>query len=131
MMMMEFFVASFYLFWTPSVEHGWKAMSLSIITIILSSPKFLIKIRFQNLSMFFDGIGIGFEKFWYQKKYRYRFQKNLVSKKVSVPVSENFGFKKSIGIGFKKNWYRKKYRYQFRKILVSKKVLVSKILILK
>ena len=29
-------------------------------------------------------IGIGFEFFWYRKKYRYRFQKNLVSEKVSV-----------------------------------------------
>merc|ERR1712020_105001 len=33
-------------------------------------------------------IGIGFDFFWYRKKYRYRFRKNLVSKKVSVLVSE-------------------------------------------
>ena len=50
-------------------------------------------------------IGIGFGKIWYRKKYRYRFQKFLVSKKVSV--SENlvsvlkiFGIEKNIG--FKK-----------------------------
>ena len=60
-------------------------------------------------------IGIGFEKIWYQKKYRYRFRKKLVSKKVSVSVSKNFGIEKSIGIGFVKFWYRKKYRYRYRK----------------
>ena len=50
-------------------------------------------------------IGIGFGKIWYRKKYRYRFRKFLVSKKVSV--SENlvsvlkiFGIEKNIG--FKK-----------------------------
>ena len=53
-------------------------------------------------------IGIGFEKFWYRKKYWYRFRKILVSKKVSVLVS------KKIGIG-------KKYRYRYRKKLVSEK----------
>ena len=52
-------------------------------------------------------IGIGFEKIWYRKKYRYRFRKKLVSKKVSVSVSKKFGIKKSIGIGFEKIWYRK------------------------
>ena len=52
-------------------------------------------------------IGIGFEKIWYRKKYRYRFRKKLVSKKVSVSVSKNFGIKKSIGSGFEKIWYRK------------------------
>ena len=31
-------------------------------------------------------IGIGFDKFWYRKKYRYRFRKFLVSDKVSVLV---------------------------------------------
>ena len=46
-------------------------------------------------------IGIGFGKIWYRKKYRYRFRKILVSKKVSVLknlilVSKNFGIKKSI-----------------------------------
>ena len=78
--------------------------------------------RFRNFSNYFDGIGIGFAIFWYRKKYRYRFRKNLVSKKVSVSVSKNLGIEKSIGIGFEKFWYRKKYRYRFRKILVSKKV---------
>ena len=61
-------------------------------------------------------IGIGFKNFWYQKKYRYRFQKILVSekkyryrfqkilvlKKVLASVLKNFGLKKSIGIGFEK-----------------------------
>ena len=54
---------------------------------------------------FKKSIGIGFEKNWYWKKYRYRFRKILVSKKVSV--SENlvsvlkiFGIEKNIG--FKK-----------------------------
>ena len=60
-------------------------------------------------------IGIGFEKIWYRKKYRYRFRKKLVSKKVSVSVSKNFGIEKSIGFGFEKFWYRKKYRYRYRK----------------
>ena len=52
--------------------------------------------------MFFDGIGIGFEK-------------NLVSEKVLVSVLKIFGIEKSIGIGFEKIWYRKKYRYRYRK----------------
>ena len=82
--------------------------------------------------MFFDGIGIGFEKIWSRKKYRYQFRKILVSKKVSVLVSKNFGIDKSIGIGFGKHlvskkvsdsvseniWYRKKYRIWYRKYLV-------------
>ena len=46
-------------------------------------------------------IGIGFDFFWYRKKYRYRYRKNLVSKKVSDSVS------KKIGIG-------KKFRIRFR-----------------
>ena len=66
---------------------------------------------------YFDGIGIGFEKFWYRKKYRYRFRKKLVLKKVSVSVSKKFGIEKSIGIGFEKIWYRKKYWYRFLKFL--------------
>ena len=53
-------------------------------------------------------IGIGFGKNRFRKKYRYRFRKFLVSKKVSVSVSENFGIEKSIGIGFGKFWYLKK-----------------------
>ena len=76
-----------------------------------------VTFRFRNFSVsklfhFFDGIGIGFGNFWYRKKYRYRFRKNLVSEK-------------SIGIGFEIFWYRKKYRYRFRNFLVSKKVSVS------
>ena len=46
--------------------------------------------------MFFDGIGIGFEK-------------NLVPEKVSVSVLKIFGIEKSIGIGFEKNLVLKKY----------------------
>ena len=81
---------------------------------------------FRNFSVsklfhFFDGIGFGFEKFWYRKKYRIRFRffwyrkkyrirfRNfLVSKKVSDLVSIFFGFEKSIGLGFETFWYRKK-----------------------
>ena len=59
-------------------------------------------------------IVIGFEKIWYRKKYRYRFRKNLVSKKVSV--SKIFGIEKSISIGFEKFWYR----YWFRKNAIEK-----------
>ena len=66
-------------------------MSLGIITMTLSSPQ--IQIRFRNFSMFFEGIGIDFEK-------------KLVSEKVSVSVSKNFGIEKSIGIGFENFWYR-------------------------
>ena len=54
-------------------------------------------------------IGIGFEKNWYQKKYRYRFRFFLVSEKVSVSVSKFFGIEKSIGIGFEKKLVLKKY----------------------
>jgi len=64
-----------------------------------------VTFRFRNFSVsklfhFFYGIGIGFGNFWYRKKYRYRFRKNLVSEKVSVSVSKIFGIEKSIGIGF-------------------------------
>ena len=77
--------------------------------VVLQSVTF----RFRNFS-----VSKLFHFFWW---YRYRFRKILVSKKVSVSVSKNFGIKKSIGIGFEKNWYRKKYRYRFRKKLVLKK----------
>ena len=40
-------------------------------------------------------IGIGFVKFWYRKKYRYRYRKKI-------------GIGKSIGFGIEKIWYRKK-----------------------
>ena len=53
-------------------------------------------------------IGIGFGKFWFQKKYRYRFRKKLVSKKVSDSVSKNSGIEKSIGIGIGKHLVSKK-----------------------
>ena len=42
--------------------------------------------------------GTGLRKFWYRKKYLNRSGKNLVPKKVSEPVSENFGTEKSLGI---------------------------------
>ena len=79
--------------------------------------------RFRNFSMF--SYGIGFKNFWYRKKYRYRFRKFLVSKKVSVSVSKNFGIEKSIGIGFGNFWYRKKYRYWFRNKIVLKRIWIS------
>ena len=68
--------------------------------------------RFRNFLIFFNGIGIGFGKFWYRKKYRYRFRKNLVSKKVSVSVSKIFGIEKSIGIGFENFRYRKSISFK-------------------
>ena len=62
-----------------------------------------------SVSKFFGiekSIGIGFEKFWYRKKYRFR--KFLVSEKVSVSVSKNSGIEKSIGIGIGNNLVSKK-----------------------
>ena len=44
---------------------------------------------------FVGGIGTGIGKYWYRKK-------------VSEPVSENFGTEKSTGIGIENIWYRKK-----------------------
>merc|ERR1719361_1466882 len=58
--------------------------------------------------MFFYGIGIGFEIFWYRKK-------------VLVLVSKKFGIEKSIGIGIGKIWYRKKVS-----VSVSKKIGIGK-----
>jgi hypothetical protein len=121
-------VAYFYLFWTQNVEHGWKAMSLGIITMTISSKKMLSKkvsdlfnffhvslmvlvsvsVSVSKILLYKKSIGIGFEKFWYRKKYRIRFRKILVSKKVSVSVSE-------------KIWYRKKYWIRYQKNLVSEK----------
>ena len=60
---------------------------------------------------FEKSIGIGFEKKWYRKKYRYRFRKILVSKKVSVSVSKNFALIKSISIGFEKFCIEKGHKY--------------------
>ena len=64
-----------------------------------------VTFRFRNFSVsklfhFFDGFGFGIEKIWYRKKYRIRYRKNLVSKKVSDSVSEKFGIGKSFGFGF-------------------------------
>ena len=88
-----------------------------------------VSVLVSKILLYKKSIGIGFEKFWYRKKYRYRFRKILVSKKVSVSVSKKIGIEKSIGIGFEKLWHQKsigicfekfwhqkKYRYQFRKI---------------
>ena len=95
-----------------------QALSVGIITMTLSSPQILTLQHFgfetswfRNFSMFFmvsvsvsekigieKSIGIGFENFWYRKKFRYWFRKNLVSKKVSVLVSKIFGIDKSIGL---------------------------------
>ena len=60
---------------------------------------FLVTFRFRNflvskLFNFLDGFGI--ERIWFQKKYRIRYRKNLVSDS----VSEKFGIKKSFGFGF-------------------------------
>ena len=57
-------------------------------------------------------IGIGFGKIWYRKKYRYRFRKFLVSKKVSDSVSKILVWEKSFRFGFVQifgfatHWYR-------------------------
>ena len=48
-----------------------------------------------------ESIGIGFEKFWYQKKYWYWFRKHLVSKKVSDSV---FGIEKKFRLRFRSNF---------------------------
>ena len=50
-----------------------------------------------------ESIGIGLEKFWYQKKYWYWFRKHLVSKKVSDSV-----------FGIEKIFSGKKFRLRFR-----------------
>ena len=74
-----------------------------------------VTFRFRNFS-----VSKLFHFFWW-----YRFRKIVVSKKVSVFVSKNFGIEKSIGIGFEIFWYRKKYWYRFRKNLVSIKLSLS------
>ena len=48
-------------------------------------------------------------------------EKVLVSKKVSISVSENFGIKKSIGISFKQTLVSKKVS-----VSVSKKIGIEK-----
>ena len=62
-------------------------------------------------------IGFGIEKIWYRKKYRIRYRKKLVLKKVSDSVSKKFGIEKSIGFGIGNIWYRKNYRIRYRKKL--------------
>ena len=64
-----------------------------------------VTFRFRNFSVsklfyFFGGFGFGIEKNWYQKKYRIRYHKNLVSENVSDSVSKKFGIAKSFGFGF-------------------------------
>ena len=67
--------------------------------------------RFRNFSIFWmvsvsvsknfgieKSIGIGFENFWYRKKYRYRFRKKMVSEK-----SFGFGFVQILG--FVTHWF--------------------------
>ena len=51
--------------------------------------------RFQNYSIFLDGIGYGIEKIWYQKKYRIRYQQNLVSKKYWIRWQTKIGIEKT------------------------------------
>ena len=51
----------------------------------------------------------------FRKKYRYRFRKFLVSKKVSVSVSENFVISKKVSDSVSKNFgIGKKFRFRFR-----------------
>ena len=74
---------------------------IMIIVIVIQSVTF----RFRNTSVsklfhFFSGFGFGIEKIWYQKKYRIRYCKHLISKKVSDSVTEKFGLEKSFGFGF-------------------------------
>ena len=86
---------------------GFKTFPIVLIVSVSVSKKFSIE----------KSIGIGFKNFWYQKKYRYRFQKILVSeKKYRYRFQKILVLKKSIGIGFEKFWSQKKYRYRFRKI---------------
>ena len=96
MMMMEFFVCGLFLSildpkcwtWLESYE-SWH-YSMTISSQIMLSKNF--QIWFKLVSMFLwwyqyqfqkkiikKSIGIGFENFWYQKKYSYRFRKILVS----------------------------------------------------
>ena len=71
---------------------------------IIQSTNFdIATFRFRNFSMFFFGIGIGFEKNWYRKSIGIGFENFWYRKKVSVLVSKKFGIEKSIGIGIGKN----------------------------
>ena len=95
------FLASFYLFWT--INFDLKSFRFGFETF----PCFLM-------------VSVS-KKNWSQKKYWYRFRKNLVSKKVSVSVSKKFGIEKSIGIGIGKNLVSKKVSDS-----VSKKIGIGK-----
>jgi len=70
---------------------------------------FWVRFRFRNVSVsklfnFFGSFGFGIEKIWYQKKYRIRYRKKLVSKKVSDSVSDKFGIGKKFRIRFRSNF---------------------------
>jgi len=80
-------------------------MILLMVIMIMIRLYQSVTFRFRNFSVsklfhFFGGFGFGIEKIWYRKKYRIRYRKNLVSKKVSDSVSEKFGIQKSFGFGF-------------------------------
>merc|ERR1711953_1120935 len=89
--------------------------------------------RYQDISQFFESIGLGLENFGLKKKSRYRSRKYLVSKKSlgiglekylvskkSLGIGlENFGLKKSLGIGLK-NFGLKKSLSNDLKSLFSK-----------
>ena len=59
---------------------------------------FMVSVSVSEIFGIVKSIGIGFEKIWYRKKYRYRFRKKLVSKKVLVSVSKIFVLKKDTNI---------------------------------
>ena len=68
-----------------------------------------------------DGIGFGIEKIWFRKKYRIRYRKNLVSKKVSDSVSENFWYGIKVSDSVSEIFgIEKKYRIRNRKKLSKK-----------
>ena len=69
---------------------------------------FMVSVSVSKIFGIGKSFGIGFEKIWYRKKYRYWYRKN-------------FGIEKSIGIGIEKNWYRKKVS-----VSVSKKIGIGK-----
>ena len=69
------------------------------------------------------GIGIGFEKNWYRKKYRYWFRKFLVSKKYRYRFQKKIGIEKSISIGFEKFWSQKSIGFENFDIEIGHKYL--------
>ena len=66
-------------------------------------------------------LGTGIRKIWYRNKSWNRYPSNLVPEKVSEPVLDKFGTRKSTGIGIEKIWYRKKSWNRYRKNLVPEK----------